>query len=186
MPLSSPSTALYTLQRGICSIGEWDGTTPPTSWTDLGNCPKLEIEVTEEVLDHFSYRTGAKTKDKTVILEAGYSISFDLDEISVANLKLYLKGTLTGQNIIHANKALTKEYALKFIGDSPAGYREKWEFWKCKVSPDGSLSLISDEWMKMSLKGTGLADVANHPTHEYFDVTLGTTTTAAPTTTTTE
>ena len=169
----------------MVSIGEWNGATPPASMTDVGNCSKFDAEVTEQTLDHFSSRSGLKTKDKSVTIEIGYNLTFDLDEISVNNLKLFLKGSLTGTRIIRANTVLDAEYALQFQSDNPVGPNEKWEFWRMKLSPAGGFSLISDEWSKLSFKGTGLADTANHSTSPYFTVTFGTTTTTTTSTTTT-
>ena len=74
-------TELYTLGRGILSIAEWSGA-GPGEYSDVGNCPRFEVNLTEEQLEHFSHRSGLKTKDKVVTLEVGYSLSFDLDEIS--------------------------------------------------------------------------------------------------------
>lgn len=185
MPLvSSPSTLLYQLGKGILAIGEWVGATPPAAYTDVGNCPKLEVEVTEEKLAHYSSRAGTRTKDKEVVLETGYNVNFDLDEFSVANLAMFLKGTLQGTNVILANTALNKEYALRFTSDNPAGQDERWEFWRATLSPGGALSLIGEEWAKMSFTASGLSDVANHASSPYFTVevmtTTSTTTTSAP------
>lgn len=177
---TSPSTELYTLGRGILSIGEWSGTTPPvdpSGYTDVGNCPKFEIEVTEEKLEHFSSRSGTKTKDKSVILETGYNVSFDLDENSIKNMTMFLKATLSGTRVLYANTALAREYALKFVSSNPEGPDQRWQFWRVKLSPAGAFGLISDEWAVLSFTGEGLADTANHSTTPYFTVTFVTTTT---------
>ena len=178
MPISSPSTSLYALGRGILSIAEWVGETPPSEgdYEDVGNSPRFEVEVTEEKLEHFSSRSGLKVKDKIVTLETGYMLNFDLDEISVANLAKFLKGTLSGSNVILANTALSKEYGCKFISDNPVGENETWEFWKVQLSPGAAFNLISDEWSLMSFTGEGLADETGHPTSPFFTVTFATTT----------
>jgi hypothetical protein len=180
MGIQSPSTQLYSLGKGILSIGEWNGDAPPVDpgeYVDVGNCPRFECEVTEEKLDHFSSRSGTRLKDKVVILETAYSLTFDLDEKSIYNLQMFLKATLSGSNVLLANMALSKEYALKFVSDNPAGVNEKWEFWKCQLSPGGSFNLISDEWSLMTFAGEGLADTANNPQSAFFTVTVATTTT---------
>lgn len=184
MPLtSSPSTQLYKLGKGILSIGEWVGATPPASYTDVGNCSRLEVEVTEEKLAHFSSRAGTRTKDKEIVLEIGYNVNFDLDEFSLANLAMFLKGTISGSNVILANTVLDKEYAIKFQSDNPAGPNERWEFWRATLAPGGTLSLIGEEWAKMSFTAAGLADVTNHATSPYFTVEVMTTTSTTTTTT---
>mgnify|MGYP001814065207 CR=1 FL=1 len=176
MPASPHSTSLYTLGRGIVSIGAWSGTTPPGSLSDVGNSPRFEVEVTEERLDHYSSRSGTRTKDKSVVLETGYTLNFDLDEFAVSNLAMFLMGSISG-NVISANTELDKEYSVEFVSDNPVGPNETWEFHRVTLSPGGSLNLISDEWSLMSFTGEGLADSANNPTSPYFTVTYATTTT---------
>jgi hypothetical protein len=171
---TSPSTALYTLGKGILSVGEWSGTTPPGGYTDIGNCPSFEVEVTEESLDHYSSRSGTRVKDKSVIIETGYTLTFALDEMSVKNLQMYLKATVSGSTL-QANTALEQEYAFKFVADNPAGPNQIWEFWRVKLSPNGAFSLIGEEWSTVSFTGEGLADTDNNPSSSYFNVTFSTT-----------
>jgi hypothetical protein len=178
MPANPHSTTLYQLGKGILYIAEWNGSTPPDvgAFSDVGNCPRFEVEVSEEKLDHYSSRSGVKQKDKTVTLEIGYTVNFDLDEVSIGNLARYLRGTLTGSKI-NALTALDKEYALKFVSDNPVGENEKWEMWRVRLTPGGPFNLISDEWNVMSFSGEGLADTTNHAISPYFDVSWFTTTT---------
>lgn len=184
MPASSPSTTLYTLGRGIVSIGEWTGTTPPSAgeYVDVGNCPRFECEVTEEKLDHFSSRSGTRLKDKSAVLETGYTINFDLDEMSIANMQRFLKGTISATYVVRANTALDKEFAVKFAAGNPYGPNQTWEFWRCSLSPGGSFNLISDEWALLTFSGEGLADNSNHVESPFFNVTFATTTTTTTTT----
>jgi len=186
MPASSPSTTLYSLGKGILKIGEWTGETPPTlpaGYSDVGNCPKFDVEVTEEKLDHFSSRSGIRQKDKTITLETGYSVKFSLDEMSVKNLQIFLKATLSGSNVLLANTALNKEFALLFTADNPVGPNETWQFHRLTIAPDGAFNLIGDDWQVLSFDGTGLSDIDNNPTSPYFTVTFATTTTTTTTTT---
>lgn len=184
MPVNPHDTRLYTLGRGIVSIGEWTGTTPPSvgQITDVGNSPRFECEVTEEKLDHYSSRAGLRQKDKSVVIESGYTLNFDLDEVSISNLQKYLKGTLSGPNVIRANTALDKEYTVKFVSDNPAGQNETWLFHRVQLSPGGAFSLIGDEWSLLTFAGEGLSDTANNPNSPFFDVTFVTTTTTTTTT----
>jgi hypothetical protein len=182
MPPISPSTELYTIGKGVFWIAEWSGGTPG-AYADVGNCPKMEVEVTVETLDHFSSRSGAKNKDKSVVIERGYKVNFDLDEMARKNLAIFLMGSQDG-NTVHALTNTTKEYALKFKADNAAGPNDIWEFWKCSIKPSGATGLITEDWRTLSFVAEGLADVANHPESPYFDVT-GTTTTSTTTTTTT-
>lgn len=183
---ASPSTNLYQLGRGVLSLAEFSGGAPG-AYTDVGNCPAFSVEVTEEKLAHYSSRTGTKTKDKETIIETGYTLTFNLDEVSIYNLKIYLKGS-TSQNKVYANQTLDREFAIRFVTDNPAGPNETWYFWKVTLSPNGPFSLIGDEWSTLAFTGEGLSDTVNHPDSSYFDVyfvtTTSTTTTSSTTTTT--
>jgi hypothetical protein len=188
MPLyESPNPELYQLGKGILFMGEWNGATPPSSFVDVGNCPSMEVDLAEETLEHYSSRTGTRLKDKSALIQAGYTVNFVLDEISARNLAMFLKATLAGSSpkVIYANTALTKEYALRFKSFNPAGPQELWEFWRMKLKPNGAFSLIGDEWSTLSFTGEGLADTNNHPESPYITVVYGTTTTTSTTTTTT-
>lgn len=184
-PTVSPSTSLYTLGRGVISLGEWNGATPPAAYKDVGNCPMFEVEVTEETLDHFSSRGGLKVKDKQVILETGYTVKFQLDEMSLYNLKVLLKATLSGGNVLLANTVSNAEFSIKFISDNAVGENQKWEFWRLKLKPGSAFSLIGDEWTILEFEGEGLADVTNHVTSPYFTVTYETTTSTTSSSSTT-
>lgn len=180
---TSPDTALYQLGKGILEIAEWSGGAPGV-YADVGNCPAFNVQVTEEKLAHYSSRTNVRLKDKEVVLESGYTAEFDLDEVSVLNLKMFLKATTESGHILHANQALDREYALRFTSDNAAGRNERWNLWRLTLSPRGAFNLISDDWSMLEFTGEGLADSVNHSTSPYFDVTFITTTSTTTTTTT--
>ena len=164
------STENYSVGKGILSIGEWSGTTPPVSNIDIGNCSSIEVEPTVERLPHYSSRTDFKLKDKNPTTQRDYVVSFDCDEMAAVNLNRFLLGSLTG-DVVSALQGTNKEYAMTFVSDNPIGPNQTWDFWKCTITPSGPLSLIGDEWMIMSFSAEGLADTENHADSPYFDVT---------------
>jgi hypothetical protein len=178
------STDNYTLGKGILSIAEWDGTSPPTSpdFWDVGNCPSMEVEPTIEKLPHYSSRSGLRYKDKNPVIQTEYVVNFDLDEVAAKNLAVFLMGTKT-DNVVSALNQTDKEYALKFVSDNPVGPNAVWEFWRATISPNGPIQLIGEEWLTMSYMAEGLADTANHASSPYLNVTYATTTTTTTTTT---
>jgi hypothetical protein len=180
--MTHPSTDYYTLGRGLLSIAEWTGSAPGT-YQDVGNCPRFDVTLSEQKLEHFSSRSGLRTKDKVVTLEVGYTINFDLDEISRENLAKFLKGTLSGSATILGLQGADKTFAIKFVSQNPSGKNFTWEFWKVKLSPASALALIGDDWQKLSFSGEGESDVSNHPASPYFNAVLMTTTTTTTTTT---
>lgn len=188
MLTESPSTELYTLGRGILSIGPWSGATPPSAgaYEDVGVCNKLELEVTEEKLEHFSRRTASRIKDKIAVLEAGYNINFTLDEVSVLNLKMLLRAHQSGDGTLRANQSAITEYGVRFVSDNAEGPNATWRFWKVRLGPAGAFGLIADDWQALAFTGEGLADTAFHPSSPFFDVVFtGATTTSTTTSTTT-
>lgn len=178
MPIQSPSTELYTLGRGVATLGAWDGATPPLigDMVDLGNAPACSFTMTEEILEHKNYRAGLRVKDKTVVIESGYTGKLELDEISAHNLALFVKGTMVG-SVIRANTVLNAEYCLIFTCANPVGPNPVYTFHRLKLKPEGDFGLISDEWSKLSFSFEGLSDATNNPDSPFFDVDWPTTTT---------
>jgi hypothetical protein len=173
----------YTIGKGILYVANFPGAGVP-SWTEIGNCPSIELEQSIERLPHYSSRSGLRVKDKNPVVQTDYMVNFDCDEIAAENLKIYLMATQTG-NTLHGMQDPNKEYALKFVSDNPIGPNQSWYFWKCNIGPNGALSLIGEEWMVMSYSAEGLADSTNHATSPYFDCVPVTTTTTTTTTTST-
>ena len=171
----------YMVGKGILYIAEWSGGSPG-AYQDVGNCPSFEVEPTLERLPHYSSRSGFRTKDKNPVIQTEYALTFDLDEIAAINLKTFLMGDESG-GVVTAMTNVEREYALKFVSDNPTGQNYTWEFWKATLSPNGAMQLIGEDWAVMSYSAEGLADVANHASSPYFNVTQATTTTTTTTTT---
>ncbi|MEW6265307.1 MAG: hypothetical protein AB1641_19690 [Thermodesulfobacteriota bacterium] len=185
MPIDTPHDVdLYALGRGVVWIAtHTDGVIG--TYVDVGNCTNFQLELSEERLDHYSYRTAVKQKDKLFVLESGYKINFDLDELGVQNMVKFLKGTLTANSIIRANQNVDAEWAVKFVSANASGPNYSVECWRLKLSPNGALSLIGDEYIKLSFSGEGLADETGHASSPQFDWRWLTTTTTSTTTSTT-
>jgi len=178
-------TELYTLGRGILYLAAWSGSTPPdlADYEDVGNAPDVSLEPTEEILDHFTSRTGKKTKDKQVTLLSGATFLFTIDSISVPNFKLFLSGTLhSSGHKIHINMATAAEYGFRFISDNAEGQNYRLELWKTKVRAAGAYGFISDDFGALSYTAEVLSDIANHTTSYFGDLTFVTTTTTTTTT----
>jgi len=166
------STENYQIGKGILHVAEWSGATPPADpgdYDDMGNCPSVELEPSTERLLHYSSRTDFRLKDKNPVIQRDYVVNFSCDEFAAVNLNRYLMGNLSG-TVISAMQSVNKEYALKFVSDNPIGPNETWKFWKCTIAPSGALQLIGEEWMIMEFVAEGLADLENHATSPYFDV----------------
>lgn len=173
----------FAIGKGILYIADFPGAGSP-SWTEIGNCPSIEIEQTIERLPHYSSRSGLRVKDKNPVVQTDYMVNFDCDEIAAVNLKYWLMASVSG-NTYRAMQDADNEYALKFVSDNPIGPNQVWWFWKCTITSNGPAALIGDEWMTLSFTAEGLADTANHSSSPYYDVIPVTTTTTTTTTSTT-
>lgn len=180
---TSPDTSLYLIARGKMYAGAWSGSIPPnfdTGLTELGNVNDCNLVPTEEALDHYSTQEGVRNKDLSITLEEGYTLEFELDEISLFNIKMFFRATQSG-NELRAMQALSKNYAIKVVNSNPneGGPVLTWKLWKVKLSPNGPFSLITsgEDWSVMSFTGEGLSDTANHATSPYFSIVYATTTT---------
>lgn len=177
------NTENYALGRGLLYAAEFSGGAPG-EYVEVGNCPRFELELTEEKLDHFDSRSGLKNKDRQVVIQTGYTVNFDLDEIAAENLQKFLKASRDGKRLM-VNQNPDAEYALRFSARNPVGPRQRWEFWRVKLAPAGALGLIGENWETLSFVGEGLADTVNHPESPQIDVLMTTTTTTTSSTTST-
>lgn len=79
-----------TLGRGKLYFGRFaTGTTVFKGMKYFGNTPAVNLNVTEETLDHFDSDQGLKIKDRVVTLSQEIGGSFQTDNISAENLKLF-------------------------------------------------------------------------------------------------
>lgn len=201
------STTLYApTGRGKLYIAAYDGTTPPTypgtiatlypsaddiaddpgDFTEVGNCPSIEVEPSIERSPHYSSREGLKTKDFNPAIQTEYMLTIECDEISATNLALMTMGTLNSSTgIITGLNAADQEYALIFISNNPVGPKADRFFRRCTISPNGSEQLINDSYLSMTYMADGLSDTTNYPDSPYFDLKYRTTTSTTTTTTTT-
>lgn len=188
IPLPTPNIENYLIGKGVLLIAPFSDALVDADFIDVGNCPRFEYELTEQAITHSSSRNRVVEDDAEHVIRTGYALNFTLDEFAVANLKMFLKGTLYGTNHIHAGQDLASRYALRFVSNNSAGPDIRYEFHKCKLNPNGPLNLISEEYTAMSFTGKGLADRTNYPSSPFFNATfanVSTTTSTTSTTTTT-
>jgi len=82
----------YTLGRGIVYLSLYDDQGNLKAERDVGNAPELNFNVDISTLEHFSSRSGIKSKDKEIVTEVKPSLSFILDEMNVENLRMFFLG----------------------------------------------------------------------------------------------
>ena len=171
----------YYIGKGVVSIAEWPNTAVEPTFVLVGNAPKFDFQMTEELKDHFTQQNNSAEQDAEIIIRQGYTIDMTLDEISVENLRMFMKGTRSGK-LLYANMDSSKYYSIKFVSDNAAGKNRTYKFHKCKLSPTGAFSLISDDFTTLGFTGKGMSDRTNFASSPFFTVTLTTTTTTTTTT----
>lgn len=168
--LVSHSTQAYEAGGGIVTAAFWDGTTPPeeADYFDLGNAPSFGYTVDVTMLEHKSSRGGQIVVDKKIVKETGYKLSFTLDEPTIVNKSIFLKGVIDGA-YIYALEDPNMELAIRFTSDNDAGENKIIDFWRVSIAPSGDFQEISyDNFKDMKFEATGLSDVDNHPTNQWF------------------
>lgn len=143
----------YTIGKGIVSFSD-DGST----WVDAGNCPSFEFTPSVTKLDHYSSRTGTKTKDLSVVTEKQGKLKIKLDEITLDNLHLaLLTGTSsTSSGEILASTAVTKHVKLEMAND--VGNKFDIIFPNVSFIPSAAVQFINDGFMELDIEGDVLAD----------------------------
>ena len=82
-----PNINNYTVPGGVRLFFD-DG----TGERDLGNLVSLDLVPGTKVLEHYTNRSGKRTKDDVLTLEESLSLKFKMDEPVMENWRYYLKG----------------------------------------------------------------------------------------------
>lgn len=89
----TPNPDNYTLGRGVVYFDKKDSVTGAYDGErDLGNAPAFTFSIDIATLEHFSSRSGLKSKDKRVVTEVTPKFSFTLDEPNAENYALLTLG----------------------------------------------------------------------------------------------
>lgn len=156
---ASPSIRNYTIGKGIATFKE---TSPnAVAFRDLGNCPAFEFTPTVEKLDHFSSRTGIKSKDRSVPISTEGELKITMEEFTLANLRLAVMGAIdtdsAGQQRVSILSETAIEGEVKFTGTNDIGQKFEWHFLNVSFTPSSTVSPLSDEWGNFEVTGEVLA-----------------------------
>jgi hypothetical protein len=88
-----PTSLDYLLGRGELFLSQdLDSSGRPKGFRTLGNAEAFTVTVEAETLEHFSSLQGLKVKDREVTLSQAMNLAFQLTEIDVDNLTIFLSG----------------------------------------------------------------------------------------------
>jgi hypothetical protein len=157
--LQNPNPLLYYIGKGKVSFKKNGNST----FRDLGNAPVFEVAPEITQLDHFSSRTGVKTKDRTVTTEKSGKVNITLEEWSFENLRLALLGgplenSSSGGQSFELFGADQVDGQLKFEGTNDVGPRFEIIVSNVTFVPGKSINPISEGWGVLELVGNILAD----------------------------
>lgn len=157
---SSPNVDNYFVGKGIV---KWMGSSD-VAFRDVGNVPTLEFTPALDKLDHFSSRSGVRTKDRSIVREKSATLRIVMEELTADNLALALMGTAAVSSPatiysidIFAESEITGY--LRFIGQNDVGAKVQLDFPNVSITPSAAFSPISDEWGQLEFTAEVLADV---------------------------
>lgn len=167
----------YFMGQGTVKIGTRDGAGAPVDLRSIGNCPSLNIEVSEEFSEHFESETGDRRMDIKIRTSLKVDISFTIESFDLANWLMAYNGTAgtggVGEEVIEAFNATRVDYYMKFEGMNTLESKNPItvNLFKVDLSPPSSLSLISEDLVGLEMTGSVLYDDLNSAQGGYFTIT---------------
>ncbi len=131
------------------------------AFRDLGNVPEFEFTPEIDRLEHFSSRSGIKTKDKDVVLEKSGTLRIVMEELTADNLALSLMGKVTtntaGNKVIDIMSEDIIAAKVRFVGTNTVGRQATWDFERIEFAASAATNPISDEFMQFEVTGEVIA-----------------------------
>jgi len=109
--LDTGKTGNYTIGGTRILFSEEISTGVFSEYFDLGNIVSASIAAEIDRLEHFTAKTGTRTKDREVVRQASFSIPFSFDEPNAYNLNLLFMGKKTGVTTVAADVAAVVDEA---------------------------------------------------------------------------
>lgn len=159
MSLTSPNVLNYYIGKGIISFRK----SGDSDFRDVGNATVFEFAPNITQLDHFSSRTGVKTKDQVVVTEKAATLNITLEEWTIDNLRLALLGgpvdpNSSGNSAFSIFAATKIAGEMRFIGTNDIGPRIQIDLPNVEFIPGKSINPISEGWGALEIVGNVLAD----------------------------
>lgn len=155
--LTSPNVENYFIGKGIVSVKQ----AADADYVDVGNVPEFEVTPNVTKLDHFSSRTGTRSKDRSIVTEKGLTLRMVLEELTARNLAMFLLGAVDDADPAAVSIDIFSQAsfiaAVKFVGTNDIGAKWTYIFPQVEFAPSSSLNLISEEWGNLELSGEILA-----------------------------
>ena len=164
---AAPSIDNYYIGKGVLTWTPDGGTE-----RDLGNTPEFEFTPELEALDHFSSRSGIRSKDRSVTLSKSATVRLVMEEWTPENLQLALMGDTPAPNAdtnMEFNLLAQDEIRgqLVFTGANSVGPQVTITLPLVAFRPSSSISPLSDEWGSLEVTGEVLISGGTFGTVEH-------------------
>lgn len=156
----------------------------------FGNTPQLTLASANTKLDHYSAEGGLKVKDRSVLLQTDVTLTFDTDNIDVANLMLWFGGKTagtvptdapTGVGTLALIGAAHQIFgSIEFLSDNAIGTNMNYWFPYVNLAPNGNFALKGDAWQTLSFTAEALKRDTVTERFYAFTPTAGAATSDAP------
>jgi hypothetical protein len=149
----SPNVENLQVGKGIVSFWK-EG---DSEYRDLGNVKSMVLTPQVTTLEHFTSRTGIKTRDVLMTLEQKAEVKVIMEEITAQNLQLMVYGGVdlaaVGGPTVEIFGSTQIKGKLKFVGTNDVGPKITMILDNVSWTPSGDLQMISDEWNNMEVLG---------------------------------
>lgn len=159
-PNATPNINNYSLSKGEIYF------TPAGGGTErhLGNCPVFTMAPTVNSLDHFSAMTGIKSKDDSVVTDKALTVTIDVEEKTIENVRMFLLGgavttNTDGDKQFDILAASEVRGAIRYHGTNDVGPRWNVHLPLVSFKPSANEDLVGDgsKWDVLTLTGEVLA-----------------------------
>ncbi len=166
----------YFRGQGRVFVGTRDELGEPVSLRDIGNCPELMIETTQDVVEHKESQTGDRRVDLRIYTSTSVNISFTCENTEKENWQLAFQGALGASGateVIEAFNAPRVDYYIRFEGLNTVENKNEVTVDMFKVSLESAqqIALIGDDLVAFQLRGSVLYDELHEDVGGFFTVT---------------
>ena len=151
--LLAPTTKNLLIGKGFCIFKPED----ESDFFHLGNVPNFTWTPNVTKLDHFSSMEGIKEKDESTVTEQAATLKITMEEFTARNLALLLMGEVDDDDPdditidVYVKTSITGEF--RFYATNTKGPRWRFFLNKVQLTPQGDLSLISENYANMIVQG---------------------------------
>lgn len=152
--LTSPNTGNYYVGKGIVTF-QVAGEPDPR---DLGDVPEFEVTLDISTLDHFTSRSGIRSKDLIIVIERSGTARWVMHEWTPANLALWGMGSVDELGSEGPTFDILSEDAIEgrliFTGTNSVGPNWNLDLHRVRVTPSSSINMIQEnDWGGVEVTG---------------------------------